>query len=87
MQECRRYPRTRIFKAAKVFGQAQLADCVVRDITACGARLVMVSTRSVSDKFDLSFDGARTLRACRVIWRTATDIGLQFSEASFRSAD
>lgn len=78
MQEHRLHPRTRIAKAAQLFGTAHLENCVVRDISATGARLAMASTRSIPDTFDLSFDGARTLRPCRVIWRTVTEIGLQF---------
>jgi hypothetical protein len=33
-----------------------------------------LQTASVPDAFDLSFDGGRTLRHCRVLWRTATEI-------------
>jgi len=66
MQERRRIHRTRIFKAAKLFGHASTADCVVWDISARGARLVLVSTAGFPGTFDLSFDSARTLRSCRV---------------------
>jgi PilZ domain len=86
MQERRIAQRTRIIKAAGLFGLAHLGDCVVHDISASGARLVMASTSSVPDTFDLSFDSARTLRSCRVAWRTATEIGLQFQQRSLRSA-
>jgi len=83
MHEHRLHSRTRIFKAAKLFGASHVDDCVVRDISATGARLIMVSTSAVPDIFDLSFDGARTLRRCQVVWRTATEIGLQFHGDSF----
>jgi hypothetical protein len=86
MQERRRHYRTPVFKTAKLFSRAYLGDCVVRDISVGGARLAMLSTRSVPDTFDLSFDSARTLRTCRVVWRTPTEIGLQFQNGSFRSA-
>ena len=78
MQERRLHSRTRVFKVARLFGAAHLDDCVVRDISMAGARLTVVSATSVPDTFELSFDGARTLRPCRVAWRTATEIGLQF---------
>lgn len=84
MQEHRLHPRTRIAKAAQLFGTAHLEDCIVHDISAAGARLTMASTRSIPDTFDLSFDGARTLRPCRVVWRTAGEIGLQFEGDVFR---
>ena len=78
MQDRRLHSRTRVFKVARLFGATHFDDCVVRDISTAGARLTMVSATSVPDTFELSFDGARTLRPCRVAWRTATEIGLQF---------
>jgi hypothetical protein len=86
MQERRRIHRTRVFKAAKLFGQACSTDCVVQDISVLGARLVMVSTAAIPGTFDLSFDSARTLRACRVVWRSPMEIGVQFQEGRFRAA-
>jgi len=86
MQERRRIHRTRVFKAAKLFGQACTTDCVVQDISVLGARLVMVSTAAVPGTFDLSFDSARTLRPCRVVWRSPMEIGIQFEDGTFRSA-
>ena len=83
MQERRLHSRTRVFKAAQLFGATHLDDCVVRDISVTGARLTMASTTCIPDTFDLSFDGARTLRPCLVIRRTATEIGLRFQESSF----
>jgi hypothetical protein len=86
MQERRRIHRTRVFKAAKVFGHACTADCDVQDISAQGARLVLVSTARIPETFDLSFDGARTLRSCRVVWRSAMEVGVQFQENTARAA-
>jgi hypothetical protein len=86
MQERRQVHRTRVFKAAKLFGHACTADCIVRDISGHGARLVFVSTASIPGTFDLSFDSARTLRSCRVVWRSPMEIGVQFQEGAFRSA-
>jgi hypothetical protein len=86
MQERRRIHRTQVFKAAKLFGHACAVDCVVRDISALGARLVLMSTAAVPGEFDLSFDSARTLRACRVIWRSPMEIGVQFKGGAFRAA-
>lgn len=86
MQERRIAHRTRVFKAAKLFGHVCTADCVVWDINAHGARLVLVSTACIPDTFDLSFDGARTRRFCRVIWRSPMEIGIQFHEGAFPAA-
>ena len=84
--ERRLHPRTRIFRAAQLFGPAHLCHCIVRDISMGGAGLIMSNTSSIPDTFDLSFDGARTLRPCRVVWRTTTEIGLQFEGHRVRPA-
>ena len=81
MQERRRIHRTRVLKAAKLFGRACIANCIVQDISAHGARLVLVSTSCIPGTFDLSFDSARTLRSCRVVWCSPMEIGVQFQES------
>jgi hypothetical protein len=86
MSEHRRVRRTQVFKCAKIAAVQALQDCVVRDISSLGARLALISTASVPDRFDLTFDMARTRRRCRVIWRSPTQIGIEFQEASFRAA-
>lgn len=86
MQERRRIHRTRMFKAAKLFEHACTADCVVQDISAHGARIVLVSTACIPDTFDLSLDSGRTLRSCRVAWRSPMEIGVQFEEGTPRAA-
>jgi hypothetical protein len=86
MLERRRVRRTKCFKYAKISANGSLRDCVVRDISALGARLALVSTAYIPDDIALTFDSARTLRACRVAWRAATEIGVEFRENSFRSA-
>jgi hypothetical protein len=86
MQERRHIHRTRVLKAAKLSGHACTADCIVQDISVHGARLVLASTASIPGTFDLSFDGARTLRPCRVVWRSPMEIGVQFQEHEFPAA-
>jgi PilZ domain len=86
MRERRRVRRIQIYKSAQVVFNGSLRDCVVRDISSGGARLAFVSTAFIPDKLALTFDAARTLRQCRVAWRTTTEIGVEFQGASFRSA-
>jgi len=86
MHERRRVRRTQVYKCAKITVHASLRDCVVRDISSLGARLALVSTAYIPDTFSLTFDDARTVRACRVAWRSTTEIGVEFCEASFRPA-
>ena len=81
--ERRRHARTRLFRTAQLFAEEGIGSCIVRNISATGAALTMDSTTHVPDTFDLSFDGGRTLRPCRVLWRTAREIGLEFQGRSF----
>ena len=80
--ERRRDARTRVFKAAQLFAEARIGCCIVRNISTLGAgHNGEYGTRT--DLFDLSFDGGRTLRPCRVLWRTATEISLEFQGKSY----
>ena len=86
MQERRRARRTPVYRCAKIWVNGSLRDCVVRDISSLGARLALLSTAYIPDQVSLTFDGAHTLRACRVAWRSTTEIGVEFREPAFRSA-
>jgi len=81
MLERRRITRTRIFAPALVIpSRLSLAcECTVRDITSFGARLEFRNTAVLPYVFDLTFDSARTLRACHIVWRTPNEIGVRFS--------
>ncbi len=86
MRERRRVRRTQVFKSAKITLHGTYRDCIVRDISSLGARLAFVSTAYIPDQFSLTFDAARTLRACRVAWRSNTEVGVEFKDGSFHSA-
>jgi len=78
MRDRRRIARTRIFKCAEITIAGPLEACVVRDISGLGARLTLASDAAVPEVFDLTFDAARTLRKCRVAWRSEDQIGVEF---------
>ena len=78
MLDRRRFPRTRIFAPALVIPRRGLLDCVVRDITSFGARLEFHCKAIIPTDFDLTFDSAKTLRACQVVWRATNEIGVKF---------
>ena len=79
MLERRRIPRTRIFAPAKVISSTLLGRvCVVRNITSLGALLEFDCVTVLPTVFNLTFDSARTLRFCRMAWRTRTKIGVEF---------
>ena len=86
MDERRRVRRTSVYKCAKISINGSLRDCVVRDISSLGARLALLSTSLIPDKFSLTFDAAHTMRGCRVAWRSSTELGVEFCEAALHSA-
>ena len=81
MLERRRITRTRIFAPAIIIpSRPSLAcECIVRDITSFGALLEFQETAVLPNVFDLTFDSARTLRACHIVWRTPNEMGVRFS--------
>ena len=81
MLERRRLTRTRIFAPAIVIpnGGSFVWGCYVRDITSNGARLEFPSAPVIPSVFNLTFDSAKTLRACHLVWRIANEVGVRLS--------
>ena len=61
-------------------GGASVIHCTVQNITSGGACLKLANTSGVPDCFELTFELGRTRRPCRVIWRTADQLGVAFEE-------
>lgn len=54
-------------------------DCMARNLSPGGAKLVLQSTVGIPDSFGLNFeDGSR--HNCSVRWRTATELGISFED-------
>jgi PilZ domain len=84
MHERRRIARRKSFLRGCVnFDNGRIAiDCLIRDITGLGARIVFSDTVSIPSEVDLHIpQKSQTLRA-RVIWRYDDEIGLAFVEAN-----
>ncbi len=68
-----RYTAWIALKAKKLHG------CVVSDISDSGARLGVENTASLPDEFLLFLSSRGTAsRKCRVVWRKAKQIGVEF---------
>jgi hypothetical protein len=80
LEERRRFHRAHVRKPAKVIFSPDdgLIDCIVLDLSIGGACLELASPAIIPEQFDLTFDSARTLRACRVAWRSGHKIGVAF---------
>ena len=78
--ERRSIGRTLINRNALLFfrGRAGVFSCCVRDVTNSGAGIRLEGLNVFPVEFDLSFDGFRTIRKCRLIWRDTDFVGLAF---------
>jgi PilZ domain len=83
MQERRRFKRHIVQKAAKViFDRCEaLMDCTVHDLSVGGACIQIENSATIQNEVELTFDAGRTLRACRIAWRSEARIGLAFKAA------
>jgi hypothetical protein len=80
-EERRRFPRTKCFKGAKIVASGHPAiSCIVRNVSAEGARIQFTGIVALPDSFDLCFDSGRTVRQCRMMWRTTNDAGIWFAQ-------
>jgi hypothetical protein len=79
MQENRRLSRNVISRSAKIaLNNSPPLQCIVRNLTCCGACLEIPAPADVPDSLDLSFDNFRSIRSCRVIWRNEDSLGVCF---------
>ena len=85
MVERRRFPRTKVFKGAKVASTGRsTVSCIVRDLSSHGACLHLQNAADLPVEFDLSFDTGHTRRKCRIAWRTPTNVGVSFDNPTAR---
>jgi PilZ domain len=77
--ERRNNGRHRVLKGARIAlnGRSAAIDCTVRNLSDRGACLNVDSPVGIPDSFDLVLAHA-SVRNCRVAWRKATQIGVEF---------
>jgi hypothetical protein len=79
--EQRQSPRHTVNRPAWVDAGAQGArqDCLLVDISDTGARLELAAPAAMPETFRLLLSaGGEVRRECRVVWRSATQVGVQF---------
>ena len=87
LAEQRRFFRKRVFRPAQIVlsEKAPKLECNALDLSAQGVRLRLSTTYGIPHEFDVIIDGRR--KPSRSIWRTDTEMGVMFSDASQQSAD
>jgi ribosomal protein S1 len=80
--ERRDVTRTRVARSAKIIPprHGSMIHCTVQNITSSGACLKLANTYGLPETFELTFEQGRTRRICRVVWRTADQIGVAFED-------
>ena len=76
-------PRRRMLKAGVVaYNDRHVTiPCLVRDISATGARLRIETSVTAPDTFDLIIELDGMEAGCQVVWRKGADIGVKFLAA------
>jgi hypothetical protein len=88
MRDRRKTVRTRTYLGAQIaFNQRScVMDCLIRNFSPEGAKLVFSNTVTVPQEFDLSIaKQERTLRV-RMIWRRADEVGVAICGQQSRPA-
>jgi hypothetical protein len=84
ISERRSVARTRVRRNAEIVvgrrasAAAATVPCTLRDLTNLGACLSIAGGERVPDTFELTLDRGRSVRPCRVRWRTADRLGVSF---------
>jgi hypothetical protein len=62
----------------------QIIECILRDISATGARISVAVPEVVPDYFKLKIEGQRGQLSpkCRVRWRSGNELGVEFFRQS-----
>lgn len=81
MKERRTVARNRTLKSGKIRTDARtsMIDCTIRNLSPKGALLLVPSILDVPDTFTLEMSD-RTRQNCRVTWRGANRIGVEFAQ-------
>ena len=81
--EARIAPRRRMLKTGKIaYADRHVTiECLVRDMSATGARLKVDGSVAAPDTFELliPLDGLEA--NCQVVWRSGVDVGIKFLAA------
>src|SRR3954453_22488616 len=80
-------PRMRTLIAAKISfrnGQSTL-DCLIRNLSDTGAKLIVSAAVTLPECFDLIVPQKSVTRRVRIVWRRGEAMGVRFDEGAPRS--
>lgn len=82
MDDRRRAPRQRAFLQGRVYYNNRRAsvDCLVRDISECGARLQFSSAVTLPEAIELFIPNKDHVCRARIAWRQEDQVGVEMLE-------
>jgi PilZ domain len=83
MSDRRHAARKKSFLQGRVYynNQRSSVDCLVRDISEQGAKLVFADSVAIPDVVELHLPGKEEVRRVRLQWRKGEEIGVGFAAA------
>ena len=81
--ERRRTARQKSFLRGMIYfnNRRSVSDCLIRDISAFGARLIFSDTVTTPDLLDLYIPQKEQTLRSQVIWRNGLEVGVAFPQA------
>jgi hypothetical protein len=79
--ERRLHERSPLLHSGSLNEGERVVDCVIRDISASGARVIMERRIAEQDKFILDIDGVG-LFPSKLVWQHDDQVGIQFLDDS-----
>ena len=81
--ERRRIARQKSFLRGMIYfnNRRSVADCLIRDISAFGARLIFSDTVTTPDVLDLYIPQKEQMLRSQVVWRGGLEVGVAFPQA------
>ena len=74
----RKAPRRRVLKTGSIeFGDTAI-ECTVRNMSAMGAAIEVVTPLFIPDRFTLFIQSEQSRQTCRIVWRTGRRMGVAF---------
>lgn len=74
--------RRRVLKTGKIeLRNKTVVDCAVRNLSRTGARLQVADSHWVPEHFVLVIPSEGLRQTCRVQWRSAVDLGVEFEQS------
>ncbi|HEX2632296.1 MAG TPA: PilZ domain-containing protein [Bradyrhizobium sp.] len=74
----RKAPRRRVLKTGSIEFADSVIECTVRNLSATGAAIEVVTPLFIPDRFTLFIQSEQLRQTCRIVWRAGRRMGVAF---------